>query len=273
MKPILLIFASSFAITIYVNSDTTILGILTSDYHVGIYAVATKIYTMVKSVLAAILLVSVPRLSRYAGMQDRVNFGQLFHKIFDAMIVTVLPAVVGLFVLSREIILFISGESYLDAGMPLRILSVALITSLFGWLYNTCVLVPWKRESEFLKATLISAALNVALNLVLIPYFKESAAAFTTLLAELCSMVMCIHYYEAGGARVRLEDRRVGGGGVLWHSGVCTVVKALPLPLLATIFTAVLGSVAVYGVILIALKNPLVLEYLAKFKQKIKRRI
>ena len=80
MKPILLIFASSFAITIYVNSDTTILGILTSDYHVGIYAVATKIYTMVKSVLAAILLVSVPRLSRYAGMQDRVNFGQLFHK-------------------------------------------------------------------------------------------------------------------------------------------------------------------------------------------------
>ena len=256
------------------NSDTTILGILTSDYHVGIYAVATKIYTMVKSVLAAILLVSVPRLSRYAGMQDRVNFGQLFHKIFDAMIVTVLPAVVGLFVLSREIILFISGESYLDAGMPLRILSVALITSLFGWLYNTCVLVPWKRESEFLKATLISAALNVALNLVLIPYFKESAAAFTTLLAELCSMVMCIHYSK--GLVELVFDWKIVGSvavGCFGILAVCTVVKALPLPLLATIFTAVLGSVAVYGVILIALKNPLVLEYLAKFKQKIKRRI
>ena len=274
LKPILLIFASSFAITIYVNSDTTILGILTSDYHVGIYAVATKIYTMVKSVLAAILLVSVPRLSRYAGMQDRVNFGQLFHKIFDAMIVTVLPAVVGLFVLSREIILFISGESYLDAGMPLRILSVALITSLFGWLYNTCVLVPWKRESEFLKATLISAALNVALNLVLIPYFKESAAAFTTLLAELCSMVMCIHYSK--GLVELVFDWKIVGSvavGCFGILAVCTVVKALQLPLLATIFTAVLGSVAVYGVILIALKNPLVLEYLAKFKQKIKRRI
>ena len=103
---------------------------------------------MVKSVLAAILLVSVPEAFLHAGMQDRVNFGQLFHKIFDAMIVTVLPAVVGLFALSREIILFISGESYLDAGMPLRILSVALIASLFGWLYNTCVLVPWKRESD-----------------------------------------------------------------------------------------------------------------------------
>ncbi len=49
------------------------------------------------------------------GMQDQLNFGQLFHKIFDAMIVTVLPAVVGLFVLSRDHPVYF-GESYLDAG-------------------------------------------------------------------------------------------------------------------------------------------------------------
>lgn len=144
-----MIFASSFAITIYVNSDVTILGVLTSDYHVGIYTVAMKIYTMVKSVLASILLVSVPRLSRYAGMQDRLNFERLFNKVFGAMVLTVLPAVVGLFELSQEVVLFISSESYLEAAVPLRILSIALVASLFGWLYNTCVLVPWKREGQF----------------------------------------------------------------------------------------------------------------------------
>ena len=98
--------------------------------------------------------------------------------------------------------------------------------------------------------------LNVALNLVLIPYFKESAAAFTTLLAELCSMVMCIHYSK--GLVELVFDWKIVGSvavGCFGILAVCTVVKALPLPLLATIFTAVLGSVAVYGVILIALKT------------------
>ena len=65
------------------------------------------------------------------------------------MALTVLPAVVGLFELSQEVVLFISSESYLEAAVPLRILSIALVASLFGWLYNTCVLVPWKREGQF----------------------------------------------------------------------------------------------------------------------------
>ena len=50
--PILILFANSLATTIYVNSDTTILGFLSSDYYVGIYSVSTKIYILVKQLLA-----------------------------------------------------------------------------------------------------------------------------------------------------------------------------------------------------------------------------
>lgn len=38
LKPILIIFASAIAVTIYVSSDTTILGLLKNDYAVGIYS-------------------------------------------------------------------------------------------------------------------------------------------------------------------------------------------------------------------------------------------
>ena len=273
LKPIMIIFASTLATTLYVSSDTTILGILGSDYNVGIYAVAGKIYGIVKNLLSAVLVVSIPRLSHYAGIGAKKEFNQLFNNIFSALMVVVAPAVIGLILLSREVVLFISGESYLDAVQPLQILSLALLVCLFGWLYNSCVLLPCRKEKKLFFVTLVSGVLNVALNLVLIPYFKESAAAFTTLLAELCSMVMCIHYSK--GLVELVFDWKIVGSvavGCFGILAVCTVVKALPLPLLATIFTAVLGSVAVYGVILIALKNPLVLEYLAKFKQKIKRR-
>ena len=42
LKPILVIFATTLATTIYVNSDTTILGFLTTDYNVGLYSVSVK---------------------------------------------------------------------------------------------------------------------------------------------------------------------------------------------------------------------------------------
>ena len=240
LKPILIIFASTLATTLYVSSDTTILGILGTDYNVGIYSVAGKIYGIVKNLLSAVLVVSIPRLSHYAGVGDKANFNKLFNNIFNALIVVVAPAVVGLFALSREVVLFISGESYLDAVMPLQILSLALIVCLFGWLYNSCALLPCGREKELFWITLVSGLLNVGLNILLIPRFRENAAAFTTLLAELCSMMLCIRC-SRGLVTVSADRRTVGSVlcGCVGIVLVCTGVKALALPNLICILAAV----------------------------------
>ena len=270
LKPIMIIFASSLATTLYVSSDTTLLGILGTDYNVGIYAVAGKIYGIVKNLLSAVLVVSIPRLSHYAGVGDRENFNKLFNEIFNALLVVVAPAVMGLFLISREVVLFISGESYLDAVMPLQILSIALLICLFGWLYNSCVLLPCRKEKELFWVTLISGTLNVVLNILLIPSFRENAAAFTTLLAELYSMILCIHYSK-GLVRVSfawktIRSVAVGCAGI---AAVCAAVRMLQLPTAASLAVSILGSVAVYAVILLALRNPLALEYLEKLRRKL----
>ena len=59
--------------------------------------------------------------------------------------------------------------------MPLQILSLALIVCLFGWLYNSCALLPCGREKELFWITLVSGLLNVGLNILLIPRFRENA--------------------------------------------------------------------------------------------------
>lgn len=272
LKPILIIFASSLATTLYVSSDTTILGILGTDYNVGIYSVAGKIYGIVKNLLSAVLVVSIPRLSHYAGIGDTEHFNQLFNEIFNALLVVVAPAVVGLFSLSHEVVLFISGESYLDAVQPLQILSLALLVCLFGWLYNSCVLLPCRREKQLFWVTLVSGLLNVVLNILLIPSFRENAAAFTTLLAELCSMVLCIHF-SRGLVAVSVRKRTIlsvvcGCVGII---GVCAAVRAMALPVVGCILASVAGSVAVYAVTLVALRNPVAMEYLGKIRRKMQK--
>ena len=108
--------------------------------------------------------------------------------------------------------------------------------------------------------------------ILLIPRFRENAAAFTTLLAELCSMMLCIRCSR--GLVTVSADRRTVGSVLCGCAGivlVCTGVKALALPNLICILAAVLGSVAAYAVILLGMKNPLVLEYLEKVKQKFRK--
>ncbi|NRO79302.1 oligosaccharide flippase family protein [Lactobacillus helveticus] len=69
LKPIMIIFASAVAITIFTASDTTILGILKNDYAVGIYSTSAKIYQITEGLLSAILTVTIPRLAMLWGQK------------------------------------------------------------------------------------------------------------------------------------------------------------------------------------------------------------
>nr|WP_308626176.1 flippase [uncultured Eisenbergiella sp.] len=189
--PIILIFSTSLSIIIYSNSDITILGIFGTDYNVGLYSVSVKIYCIVKQLIAAILTVSIPRFSYLIGKNLIYDYNTLFKKIFNILILILLPISVGLFMLSKECIYLLSGSDYIKASISLKILSVAMIFNLVAYMFGYCVLIPYKSEMVFFVSTLISAFINIVLNLFFIPFYMENAAAATTLIAELMNTIIC----------------------------------------------------------------------------------
>ena len=184
LTPILTIFMNTVTTTIYVNSDMLILGLMTSDTYTGLYTVSVRIYTIIKRILAAVITVSVPRLARYWGAGDQVRLKETCHKIFNVLLIVVTPAMVGLFAISKQVVLLIAGKSFADSRQSLQILSIALLLSLFCWFFTSCILIPSKNEKKVLQGTIAAALSNIILNLVLIPYFQERAAALTTCIAE-----------------------------------------------------------------------------------------
>lgn len=257
LRPILIIFSTSVAITVYVSSDVTILGFLTSDYHVGLYSVSGKIYKIVKTLLSSILIVSIPRLSNYLGTDQREKYQDTLNHIFNVMVIVVIPAVVGLALLSKEVVLIVADETYLEATKSLQILCVALIFSLFGWLYNSCVLIPYKMESKVLVATIAGAVVNIAMNFLLIPFFKQDAAAFTTLIAEAITMAIQI-FYSRGLVHLNGVIRNcftvvTGCFGIF---SVITLLRKLQLGTVSFTVLAIAVSVIVYFVLLRVLNNP-----------------
>ncbi|SFL52764.1 Membrane protein involved in the export of O-antigen and teichoic acid [Lachnospiraceae bacterium KH1T2] len=190
LRPIIILFSTSIASTIYVNSDITILGILKSEKEVGLYSVASKIYILVKTMLNALLVVSIPRVSSMIDKKSITVVSEYLSKIYGILLIIVFPACIGLAMLSKDIIQLFSGVEYIDATVSLMILSISLIFATSACFYINVILIPFRLDKLALGSTFVSAFINIVLNFALIPYGAQNAAAFTTLVSEFVMFVL-----------------------------------------------------------------------------------
>lgn len=270
LKPILIIFASSLAITLYVSSDTLILGILKDDYAVGIYGVSVKVYTIVSGLISGLLVVTIPRLAMLIGKKRVKEYQSVLQSVIDTLSVLGLPAAVGLVMLSKEVILIIAGHKYLEGVFSLQIITWALVFSNFSIIFNQCVLIPTKREGKSLRNTLITGVVNIILNFLLIPLFSFDGAALTTVIAEF--MIMILDGWSARDyvgpilstkqTRKNLLDSILGCIGIIV---ACSFLKFQISSLSIRTIVSVILSVIVYGLILLVCDNKIAKQYWKKF--------
>ncbi|WP_289758497.1 flippase [Lactobacillus taiwanensis] len=276
LKPILIIFASSVAITLYVSSDTTILGLLKNDYAVGIYGVAVKIYTIVSGLISGLLVVTIPRLAMLIGKRRVREYNHVLQEVINSVSILGLPAAVGVVMLSREIILIIAGEKYLNGTLSLQIITWALVFSNYSTIFNQCVLIPVKRETKALRNTVITGLVNIGLNFIFIPLWSYDGTALSTVIAEF--MVMFLNGVSARDyvgpilkSKKTIKSIFDSVIGCLGIAIVCTLLKiGISSLILRTVLSVVL-SICMYGAILVFLKNQIAMEYLGKIIDRINR--
>lgn len=273
IRPILVIFSSTVAITIYVSSDVLMLGFMTDNHTVGLYTTATKIYTIVKNLLSAVLIVTIPRFSRLASEGKAEAFNETFGRVFRTILTLLLPMAAGVICLSEEITFLAGGREYLPGAADLMILGAAIVFSLFAFLYTQCVLIPYRRERLILFATLLAAVSNIVLNLILIPFFMDRAAAFTTVVAEAVTFVVA---YLASRRYVRLRGMAreilsvvLGCAAIV---GICLAARALIGNLFLRTAAAVAASVLAYALVLLLMKNETLRELLGPLSRRLRRR-
>lgn len=268
--PIFWLFASSIARIIYVNSDTTMLGIMCGDRSAGLYGVSSKIYTIADRIIAASIVVALPRLSNYLAHGEEQLFKTTVNKVFENFSIILFPMMVGLFIFSGEIIEIVGGDNYAEAANSLRILSVSLGFSVFGIFFTNAILFPMKREKDVSIITIISAVVNLGLNMIFIPLAAQNGAAITTVIAEV--IVMFSQYYV-----VRKEHLlHVNKGAVGQVFLGCTVIAAISIliqniienTIMKMIF-GILFSALGYVVTLIVLKNDTAIHMVSDLQNRL----
>ena len=272
-KPIMLLFVMILAQTIFSSADQTMLGIMRGDYEVGIYSTALKIVNIISQIVSSLAWVVMPRMSLYFAEEDYQLINSMLRKILSLLLTIGIPAIVGVCTLSQEIVVIIGGDSYLDAALPLKILMISFAFSLIGGNFlGNMVLLPSKNENTYMWICCITALFNVVLNYLLIPHGGAKAAALTTTLSSLLIMVLLFYKKDK---RIKLDYFfKVAISPVVGSLLFFVYCKLLTLyigNLWLRFICSVTGSLLIYAVILLVMKNELCMDFLRSFLNKVRK--
>ena len=260
--PIFLLFSLIFSQTIYTNSDTTILGLIRGDFEVGLYSTTVKIYNLVNTVVASVTWVVIPQLSSSFYKKDYDKVNSLLKYALNFILVLGIPCIIGINVITKHIILVLGGSEYLGATTALHILTISLACSFVGGWIGNMMMLPAGREKICLKSAIISALLNIILNLILIPLWGLNAAALTTAISELVGIFVKLPYIDK---RIKIQG--------LKEMMKCPIIGGIEIIIIGLIVSNIFASSFLIVLTLIVYKNDFFLSFFNPVINKFKRRI
>lgn len=272
IKAIAILFVNSIAVIIYMNSDITMLGFFTTDKSVGIYTVSSKIYSMIKTLINAIIMVTIPRFSYYIANDKKEEYKNSLFEIFNILFIIIYPCLLGMFLEAKKILYLVAGTGYLEGENVVRILSIALIFAVYACFFSYSVLIPNRLEKYFLIATIIAAIVNIILNFYFIPLWDMNGAAITTLIAEILVCLISA-YYAHKNAQVDFVSKDlisvlISGIGIVL---ICSIIDNLIDNYIIALICDIFASVIVYAGLLFVFQNNIIRK-LVKKKDLLRRR-
>ncbi|MDD5008079.1 MAG: flippase [Syntrophorhabdaceae bacterium] len=175
-----------------VNQRTEIffLGHFRTSEEVAFYSVAFGIATAAMSILPGSLTnVLLPVISEAYGKEDRSRLNRLFIESTRYLMILAVPICVGGMLLSAHIIYLIYGASYLPAGPALALLLVSSCAMVVGTGASS-LQYGIERQDFVLKLGLLLAAVNITLDLLLIPKYGVMGAVAANSTAQISGIVI-----------------------------------------------------------------------------------
>ena len=188
IKPMMLLFGSVLAVSVYINLDTVMLGFICGDREVGLYVTAVKVKGVLLALVNAVSIVMLPRLSYYLVNKMNDEYNALLKKSIDLIFFVTVPLSVFFILKSYNCVYILGGSNYSDATLCMQILMPILIISGLSNIVGNQILIPKGKDKCYTKSVSFGALVDIVLNFILMKKYGCYGAAIATLLAEICQM-------------------------------------------------------------------------------------
>ncbi len=195
---------------LFASFDKVILGAGNNMIDVGYYRTVESIIKIVYQVIVTVAFVSIPKLVQLA-LTDRIEYTKNLKKLYSLLCYIAIPASVGLFVISDDLIMFYAGSEFINATVPLKLYSIYMIVLVVQGFFASQVLFVLGKEDIITKYFLLIGSMNVIIKLIIINALTVNMTIGITIFLHSILAVFISRY-----ARLKLDiDIRMIGKNLL----------------------------------------------------------
>lgn len=183
IKELKIYFMTTLVVAIYTQLDQTFIGTI-SERDLAYYLRSKTVLGVGFSIVNSLITIFIPR-TAYLINNDYNEYKKIIMKSINYIYILALPCVIGIFLLSEEIMIFLGGKEFIEAKYSLYIISILVLTTSIGaWQVNQ-ILIPHKKENVAFKLQSMAAVISIVLNIILIPKYSYIGAAIAWGISEI----------------------------------------------------------------------------------------
>ena len=195
LRESLVMAASVVVIKLYYTFDTIMLGIMDKPEAVGWYQAAYKVVLLFIGIAGLIQIAFAPLFSRF--WRDRMKLEEITLR-FGILLLFVSSLIAGILIIFHHCIINITfGLAYAQAGIGLELLAWSMLFVFFDTIFMAPLLYI-NRQNYYLIIVCVGAAVNILLNLIMIPRYSFIGAAVATIFSNALIFILAVGaFYKA----------------------------------------------------------------------------
>ena len=181
IKPNLVLFIPVVTVSIYRAMDKIMLGIMSTNIELGYYHGAENVIRVPMAFVTALGTVMLPRMSNMiARGENKKRVEGTFDKSIVFAMFLATSICFGIMAVSREFVPIFYGPGYEKCNFLFYIILPGSMFEAFANVIRTQYLIPRKKDKIYVFSLGIGAAINLIMNLILIPRYDSVGAAIGT---------------------------------------------------------------------------------------------
>lgn len=251
LKPTLLIFLPQIASSVYMILDRTMIGLFNGVSDVAMYDQAQKIIRVTLSIVPALSIVLMPRIANMIAQKKVEEIEKYMTKSGLFIIIISVGISFGLAGVAKSFVPWFFGDEFLPV-IDVFYLSVWIVIAVGGAnLFAIQYLIPSNQQNKYTITIVISAVINIILNLLLLPKIGFYGAAISTTVAEFVGVSIQIYFVkqQLNVKKILRPLPKAVFAGIIMCLTVYIIGELLEPVILTTLIQVVIGGIVYLGIL------------------------
>lgn len=263
------LFLPNAATLIYLQVGKVLLEWISKDTaQLSFFDQAEKIINIPLTFITVVSTVMMPRIANEYKKGNRAEIQDLLLKAGRFTLLLAFPMMVGMFCIANRFIPWYLGNEFFPAASAMHILCPLIVFNSLGGISGSQYFTATNQIGIILRASVMAAAVNTILNLLLIPRIGYAGAAVAAVASGMVSVLVQYRYLskQISLRSLLMPGLRYLGAALLMGLVITTATKAMAARIVTTMLQVLLGML-VYLLVLFVSRDEALLSAIKEIRR------